>query len=212
MMKDFKKKFILLLTLLLFISSSLFAANDDDEDDEDYDKDTYVESYSLGDQMFFINAGLFIPLFFFDRGGDIKDTNLTLGGNGSLSWQVFLSNHVSVGLELGGMFALSPNKRILYMVPLTAKATYWFRFYPFEIPVAIGLGGNLGILEDAAHIDFIAKPQVGFYWNFNEEWAFGLNATYWFVPQIYSGSGKVSSSHSMFGNFMDVSLSVLFRF
>ena len=208
-MKDFNKKIILLLTLLIFISGSLFAASDDEDVD---DIDTYVESYSLGDQMFIINAGLFIPLFFFDRGGDVMKTNLTLGGNLSFLWQVFLSNHISVGGELGGMFALSPNKHVLYMIPLTVKATYWFRFYPFEIPISLGLGGNLSILEEAAHIDFIAKPQVGFYWNFNEEWAFGLNVTYWFVPQIYSGSGKVESGHSMFGNFMDASLSVLFRF
>jgi hypothetical protein len=209
MMKILNKKLILLLTLLVFISGSLFAASDDDEDD---DRDTYVESYSLGDQMFFINGGVFIPLFFFDRSCEVFDTNLTLGGTGSLCWQVFLSNHISIGGELGGMFALSPNRRILYMIPLTVKTTYWFRFYPFEIPISLGLGGNLSILEEAAHIDFIAKPSIGFFWNFNEEWAFGANATYWFVPQIYSGSGKVESGHSMFGNFMDVTLSVLFRF
>lgn len=209
MMKVLNKKLILLLALSVLISGSLFAASDDDEED---DRDTYVESYSLGDQMFYINGGVFIPLFFFDKSGEVMETNLTLGGTGSLCWQVFLSNHVSLGAELGGMFALSPNKRVLYMIPLTIKASYWFRFYPFEIPISLGLGGNLSMLDEAAHIDFIAKPSVGFYWNFNEEWAFGANATYWFVPQIYSGSGKVSSSHSMFGNFMDVTLSVLFRF
>ncbi|MBO7429620.1 MAG: hypothetical protein J6U56_01220 [Spirochaetia bacterium] len=208
-MKVLNKKLILLLALSVLISGSLFAASDDDEED---DRDTYVESYSLGDQMFYINGGVFIPLFFFDKSGEVMETNLTLGGTGSLCWQVFLSNHVSLGAELGGMFALSPNKRVLYMIPLTIKASYWFRFYPFEIPISLGLGGNLSMLDEAAHIDFIAKPSVGFYWNFNEEWAFGANATYWFVPQIYSGSGKVSSSHSMFGNFMDVTLSVLFRF
>ena len=208
-MKNLSKKIILLLTLLIFISGSLYADSDDEGVD---DIDTYEVSYSLGDQMFIINAGLFIPLFFFDKSCDVMKTNLTLGGNLSFLWQVFLSNHVSLGGELGGMFALSPNKHVLYMIPLTVKATYWFRFYPFEIPISLGLGGNLSILEEAAHIDFIAKPQIGFYWNFNEEWAFGLNVTYWFVPQIYSGSGKVESGHSMFGNFMDASLSVLFRF
>jgi len=207
MMKDLKKKIIILLTLLVFISGPLFAVSDDDDD-----YDTYQETFSLGDQMFFINGGVFIPLFFFDRSLDVKDTNLTLGGTGSLCWQVFLTNHLSVGAELGGMFALSPNKRVLYMIPLMLKATYWIRFYPFEIPLSLGLGGNLSILEEAAHIDFIAKPGIGFYWNMNEEWAFGINATYWFVPQIYSGSGKVPSDNSMFGNFMDASLSVLFRF
>jgi hypothetical protein len=208
MMKNLNKKLILLLTLFVFISGSIFAASDDEDDD----RDTYVESFAMGDQMFFINGGVFIPLFFFDRSYDFGKTNLTLGGTGSLCWQVFLSNHISVGAELGGMFALSPNKRVLYMIPLTAKATYWIRFYPFEIPISLGLGGNLSILEEAAHIDFIAKPSIGFFWNFNEEWAFGANATYWFVPQIYSGSGMVESGHSMFGNFMDVTLSVLFRF
>ena len=207
MMKDLKTKIISLLTLLVFISGPLFAASDDDDD-----YDTYQETFSLGDQMFFINGGVFIPLFFFDRSLDVKDTNLTLGGTGSLCWQVFLTNHLSVGAELGGMFALSPNKRVLYMIPLMLKATYWIRFYPFEIPLSLGLGGNLSILEEAAHIDFIAKPGIGFYWNLNEEWAFGANATYWFVPQMYSGSGKVPSDNSMFGNFMDVTLSVLFRF
>ena len=207
MMKDLKTKIIILLTFLVFISGPLFAASDDDDD-----YDTYQETFSLGDQMFFINGGVFIPLFFFDRSLDVKDTNLTLGGTGSLCWQVFLTNHLSVGAELGGMFALSPNKRVLYMIPLMLKATYWIRFYPFEIPLSLGLGGNLSILEEAAHIDFIAKPGIGFYWNFNEEWAFGANATYWFVPQMYSGSGKVPSDNSMFGNFMDVTLSVLFRF
>ena len=207
MMKDLKTKIIILLTLLVFISGPLFAASDDDDD-----YDTYQETFSLGDQMFFINGGVFIPLFFFDRSLDVKDTNLTLGGTGSLCWQVFLTNHLSVGAELGGMFALSPNTRVLYMIPLMLKATYWIRFYPFEIPLSLGLGGNLSILEEAAHIDFIAKPGIGFYWNFNEEWAFGANATYWFVPQMYSGSGKVPSDNSMFGNFMDVTLSVLFRF
>ena len=73
-MKNLNKKLILLLALLVLISGSLFAASDDD------DKDTYVESFSLGDQMFFINGGVFIPLFFFDKSLDVKDTNLTLGG------------------------------------------------------------------------------------------------------------------------------------
>ena len=141
-MKDLNKKLVLLLILFVFISGSIFAASD--EDDDDYD--TYEETFSLGDQMFFINGGVFIPLFFFDRSADVMDTNLTLGGTGSLSWQVFLSNHISVGGELGGMFALSPNKRVLYMIPLTVKATYWFRFYPFEIPISLGLGVPVEII------------------------------------------------------------------
>ena len=200
------KKILILLFMIAFIGCPVFAASDDDDEDD------YVSTYSLGDQMFSINAGLFIPLFFFDRNGDVMDTNLTLGGEGSLGWQVYISNHWSVGGEFGGMFAFSPNERILYMVPLVARATYWLRLYPFEFPISIGLGGCLSVLDDSAHIDFIAKPSIGVLWNFNEEWAFGAYANYWFIPQLYSGSGKVPGNHSMFGNFMDVSLSVLFRF
>jgi len=201
------KKILILLFLIAFVCCPVFAASGDKDDVDDY-----VGMYGLGDQMFSINAGLFIPLFFFDRSVKVMDTNLTLGGEGSLAWQVYISNHWSIGGEFGGMFAFSPNERILYMVPLIARATYWLRLYPFEFPISMGLGGCLSVLKDSAHIDFIAKPSIGVLWNFNDEWAFGAYANYWFIPQIYSGSGKVSSDQTMFGNFMDVSLSVLFRF
>lgn len=207
-MYNLSKKFFLILIIVAFITVPVFAAPDVDEEDED----TFVEMYGLGDQMFFINAGMFIPLFFMDKDFSTTDTNLTLGGVGSLSWQTFISNHVSIGAEFGGTFAMSPNDRILYMVPLTAKATYWFRMYPFEFPVSLGVGGCLSILDDAAHIDMIIKPSVGAYWNYSEEWVFGINAVYWFIPQIYSGNGKVTSDHTMFGNFLETSLSVMFRF
>lgn len=202
------KKIILILLIALLSAGPLLAQDMTGEEDDE----NYVEMYGLGDQMFCINAGMFFPLFFMDRDFSLTDTNLTLGGVGSLSWQTFVSNNVSIGVDFGGMFAMSPNDRILYMVPLTAKATYWFRLYPFEFPVSLGLGGCLSVLDEAAHIDFIAKPSVGVYWNYSEEWAFGLNAVYWFIPQYYSGKGKVPESHTMYGNFLETSLSVMFRF
>ncbi|MCQ2603863.1 MAG: hypothetical protein MJ215_02315 [Spirochaetia bacterium] len=203
-----KKRIFLLFIITAFLACPVFgkAVDSDDEDDE------YVEMRGLGDQLFSVNAGLFIPLFFMDTKADVTDTNLKLGGVGSLMWQTFISNHFSLGAEFGGMFAFSPNDRVLYMIPLTAKLSYWLRFSHIEIPFSLGLGGCYCSLGDSRHIDFIAKPSLGIYWAFNNEWIFGANATYWWVPQIYNGSGKVSSDHTMYGNFLETSLCVMFRF
>lgn len=202
------KKLFLLVVIFIF-SAGFLPAQSDDREESDFKE---AKMYSMGDQMFLITAGLFIPLFFMDTDCDTANTNLSLGGCGSLQWQTFLTNNISLGGEFGGMFAFSPNDRILYMLPLTAKISYWFRFYPFEFPISLGAGACFSTLDDAAHVDFILKPAAAVFWNFSDEWAFGLNAVYWFIPQIYSGRGKVSSDNTMLGNFLETSLSVLFRF
>ena len=172
----------------------------------------YDFSYDRGDQIFTIRAGLFIPLFFMSTGFDFSPTNLSLGGVGALEWSTYINNRITIGGELSGMFAFSPNDRVLYMIPLTFKAAYYFRKYPFEFPIFCGAGINLSTIGDSFSADFILKPGASAIWNFTHEWAFGFNAVYWWVPQIYSGRGKVPASHSMFGNFLETTLSAMFRF
>jgi hypothetical protein len=171
-----------------------------------------LELYDLGDKMLSINLGLLIPLFFQAANGSIAGTNLSLGGSGSIRFESFLSSNVTLGGELGGSLSFSPNGRTLIMVPLTARVSYILRRYPFEFPLSFGAGINLTKLDDAFHIDPILKPAVSFYWNYNAEWAFGINLAYSWIPQIYSGGGLVPAEHTRFGNFLDVTLSALYHF
>ena len=198
--------FIILIIFILFSSYNVFAQ--EDEEQEEY----FEDAYGLGDQTFTITAGLFHPLFYSTPDFEFVDDNLSMGGCGSLQWNAYINSNWSLGGEFGGMFAFTPNDRILYMMPLTFKVTRYFRNYPFEFPVFIGAGFSFNSVADAFHLDPILKPGAGAYWNFNEEWAFGFNLVYWWVPQIYTGSGKVPASHTRFGHFIETSLSAMFRF
>jgi hypothetical protein len=163
--------------------------------------------YSLGDQTLSINAGFLVPLFFLGYDGSVAGTNLTLGGAGSLNWMAYVNSWLRVGIEVGGMFAFSPNGNTLLALPITAKASYVFAFYPFEIPVSLGLGMNIVKYIDTSTIDFILKPGVSGLWAFNASWSFGLNATYWWSMQFSD-----PPSEGRIGNFLELTLCALYHY
>ena len=198
------KKLTFFCLLFCFLLITIYAQNED--------KDIYDQKYDLGDQIFAIKAGLFIPLFYTSPNFSVYSTNLSIGGIGSLEWSAFINSKVTLGGELSGMFAFSPNDRVLYMIPFTFKVSYYFSKYPFEFPIYCGAGVSFNTIGDSFHADFILKPGASVLWNFNHEWAFGFNAVYWWIPQVYSGSGLVPASHTMFGNFLETTLSAMFRF
>ena len=167
--------------------------------------------YGLGDQMLSVNLGLMEPLFFNWGPDGFSQTNLSVGGIGSLEWGSFLNSRVSLGMELAGTFMFTANGRSLFMVPITAKASYFFRPYPFEIPIFIGAGLNVSRLDDQTKFDPILKPGASFYWSYNPEWSFGLNAVWWWVPQFYRGP-EPPSADTRVGNFLELSLSALYHF
>lgn len=195
---------VLILVVLFLLPLSRVSAQEAVED--------FEPTYGLGDQMLSLNMGLFIPLFFAGGPDGIKDANLSLGGTGHLLWSAFLSNELALGGELGGMFAFTPNRNTLFMIPLAARLTYFLRAYPFEFPLSLAAGMNFSRFGESFKIDPILIPGVGFYWNMNTEWAFGFDARYWWVPQIYTGQSEVPSSENRFGNFLATTLSVMYRF
>lgn len=197
---------IALASVLVLLPGLNLAAQDDEEQ--------IVPSYTLGDQMFSINLGLFLPLFYFNPAPPSPDqavaaTNLTIGGTGALRWATFLTNELSVGAEVSGMFSFTPNGRVLFMLPVTAQVSYFFRSFPFEVPLYLGIGANFEQLDDQFHVSPILKPGGSFYWNFDPNWAFGFNLVYWWVPQIYSGA---RAADTRIGNFLEFTLSALYHF
>jgi hypothetical protein len=167
----------------------------------------------MGDQTFSINAGVILPLFIFGVDGYSAGgfSRLSLGAAGSLRWGTFLNNEMTIGVDLGGMFAFTKVGRTLIMLPVTGMYTYAIRFYPFEVFLQAGLGVNFTKLEDDLYIGPILKPGAAFYWNYSGEWSFGLQTEYWFVPEIYFGD-EPPAEHTAFGNFLGITLSVLYHF
>jgi hypothetical protein len=197
--------------LLLYPVTAAVAQDEPDSppEEETPPEEEFVPTYTLGDQTLAINMGLFIPLFFAGGPDGVARTNLTLGGVGSLQWNSYLNNNMTLGGELAGTFSFSPNRRALFMVPITLRYAYILRAYPFEFPLHIGAGINFTRLEEQGKIDPIVKPGASFVWNMNPDWAFGLNLTYWWVPQWYSGD---LSDESRYGNFLETTLSAVYHF
>ncbi len=166
--------------------------------------------YGLGDQTLSINAGMFIPLFLLPTWTVLlagNPSHLTLGVVGSLSWAAYVSPRVRVGADIAGNFTLDPNSNVLLMLPFVVKGTYIFSFYPFEVPVTMGIGANLVKYTTLSTIDLLLRPGAAFYWDFSSSWAFGFNLNYWFDMQF-----NTDPSLTRFGNFLEFSLSALYHF
>lgn len=165
--------------------------------------------YSLGQQTFGINLGLFIPLFFMDFDGAINGpTNLKLGGVGALHWGIHLDNHWLLGMEVAGTFSPSLQENVLYMLPITVRAAYILHLYPFEFPVFLGAGMDIVKYEQQAHIDFLLKPGFSAIWKYNASWGFGLNVVYWWVLQPW----PTDPEKGRMGNFLEVTATAQYTF
>jgi hypothetical protein len=204
MKNTISKTAVIVVVILVTATGTLWSQDEDDE--------VFVPTYSLGDQTLSINLGLFIPLFFALGPDGVAPSNLTLGGVGSLAWSSYLNNDFTVGLEVGGSFALTPNRRTLFMLPIIARGSYILSAYPFEFPLTIGLGMNFSRLDDMLKLDPFAKLGASFLWNHSSQWAFGLNLSYWLVPQLYAASSPAGSDASRLGNFLELTLSALYHF
>ena len=210
MIHRFKKAVAFGLLVAAVSSLPAFAQTNDEPDQFTPPSEGFTE-YSLGDQMLSINLGLMVPLFFNWGPEGFARTNLSVGGIGSLQWGSFINSRVALGMELAGTFMFTPNGRSLFMVPITGKVSYFFRPYPFEIPIFLGAGLNISRLDDQTKFDPILKPGASFYWAYNPEWSFGLNTVWWWVPQFYRGP-EPPSGDTRVGNFLELSLSALYHF
>lgn len=170
-----------------------------------------TSAYALGDQVLTISLGPFIPLFFLAPGGDTSGTRLTLGGTGSISWMAYLSGAVRVGAEIGGMFAFGPNtipsRTPLLTLPILARAQYVLTFYPFEVPLSLGLGMNIAKYDTDVAVDLLIKPGASVMWIYDSKWSFGLNLAWWCDLQF-----AADPTQSRIGNFLEVTASALYHY
>jgi hypothetical protein len=84
--------------------------------------------------------------------------------------------------------------------------------YPFEFPITFGLGVNFARLDEMLKIDPIVRLGGSARWNYSSQWAFGVNVSYWLIPQLYRASSPAGSDASRLGNFLEVTLSALYHF
>jgi hypothetical protein len=172
------------------------------------DRETVASAYGLGDQVLSISLGPMIPLFYLPNAG-AEGTNLTVGGTGSLAWSAYLTGAIRVGAEIGGVFAFSrPNTNTLLMLPILARAQYVMTFYPFEVPISLGVGMNIVKYGELRNIDLLIKPGASVLWIYDSKWSFGLNLAWWLDMQFYPSD----PTQNRIGNFLEISLSALYHY
>ncbi|MDR2631415.1 MAG: YjbH domain-containing protein [Spirochaetaceae bacterium] len=160
--------------------------------------------YSRGDKTFTISLGPVFPTVFFDSEGVLENRIKPVGGTGSLGLNYFLSSNLYVGGELGLLFISTRGKNMLFMVPMGGRVGYQFIVGRFEFPLSLLIGGVPQQYLERNHFSFFLKPEAGVFWRFNPSWSFGLNTSWWFVPQW--------SEHTVMGNFVALTLSARYHF
>ena len=147
-----------------------------------------ITPFSLGDQYFGINAGGYFPLFLINPDiNENADANQSIGGYGAFEWNIYLNEFFSIGAETAYLFSFTINRNTLSLWPTFVQFTFAPLIGQFLIPVHLDVGIVFAFLRDNVKADFALRGGVGFYWFFNPAWAVGINADYYFLPQIYDG-------------------------
>ena len=213
------RKTVILISALLLLSTAWVSAQESDPEESPFTPQVRTNQRSLGDQAFAITAGVLFPLptyllndwpaAGFSKG--FTDSQLAVGGMGSLTYSFYLSGNFKLGIQVTGSFARDINYNYAYVIPIVAKASW--EFHPWSrisIPVHMGLGMAMTSWNDFFTIDPIIRPGFGVYFDWNYEWSFGMDMTYWFIPQI-STSAEFKNQRSIAG-FLDLSLTAEYHF
>ena len=212
------KKYTLIAASLLMLTQGFLSAQEGPPQDVPSLPRFRTNSRSLGDKSFAITAGLYLPLFTvllhdwpsagYDAG--VHPTKLSPGGTGALTFSFYLSPNLKLGIQLAGAFSADINRNFLYVVPVTIKGSWEFHPGPrFSIPIHLAAGISMNTWKtDNFRVDMILRPGFGFYFDWSLEWSFGIDFTYWFIPQTSLEKPQERS----IGNFMDISLTAEYHF
>ena len=172
---------------------------------------SFNDKKALGDKVFNLDIGVDVPLFFQSLTGEIKTTNLSIGGILGVSMEGYLNNDFRLGGGFKLNFSSNPNGKFLFALPFFAQGSYELKFYPFRLVSSLEVGAILLSYDvDMALNPFLA-PSLGFYYVLDSKWSMGLNTRYWWIPQYYWGK-ETLVNQSRLANFMEISLGFSYYF
>ena len=211
--------------LLLMLSTALFlhAQDAETEEEEEGEEGINIESdwsraanlYTRGDQIFCISLGLIQPLFFVEQNEGYFNTQMKLGGMGSLAYNYFINSNWFFGAELSGMFSSTVGENIFYIVPIGARIGYQFILGRFEFPVSFMLGFAPQSYNERTYFGLFSKLGGGAFFRFNSDWSFGLNTYFWWVPEWTSKTrdwDRQTSNINIHGFFWEISIGARYHF
>jgi hypothetical protein len=171
------------------------------------ESDTTFEPIRKGDQFISFSLGIGKSLFNFAPGGIVTDTNLKLGGTGSVGYSYFINGKIALGAELSFCFNQTIGENLLFYLPVTFKATYEFMYKQIHMPVSLGAGFAFQTHNHNNYFGPILKPEVAVYYQFSHEWSFGILTAWNLIPEWYT-----DSENNRTGNILDVKAGLRYHF
>lgn len=193
-----KKILAVLLIVLIFASFPLFSED--------------IKFYSKGSQYLSFKGGVIFPgVIDVFNGSETKwffDTNLTVGGDVGVSYQVFLNPDIAFGGEVGYIFSYSKANTLFTSIPVTAKLTWFPVQGKFEIPLSVMLGASYNTYSSHSLIApvFGVEVGVGYYWS--NEWGALLKVGALGYLELYTGDKSTSSA---FAGFLPLTVAITYR-
>jgi len=164
--------------------------------------------FTVGSQLITLSVAGQIPLFTFDGDLDVTDVRTYMGGSFSFGYQYFVIPRLSIGGALSGSYNLSVGSLSLFILPVTFKTAYWWSLYPFEFSLGAEAGGYMMRFDGNGMFGPMAKAGGGAYWRVSSGWSLGIEANYWFVPEIHTGK---HADLTRFGNFLETGLMAVYH-
>ncbi|MBN2651295.1 MAG: hypothetical protein JXR63_02850 [Spirochaetales bacterium] len=220
----------ILLIILIFLSSFFTFADENDssttaetetssEEEASTNEKNIDNTLFKGEHQLCFALGLNVPMFTkFLYDNSIGDNGLIfgpdmyqripVGGMLGLDYKFAIADNFLVGGSLeGGLFSTTGGNTHT-IAALSASFTYNIRRWPFDIPLSINIGAYLNTLKlkdsqlSYTSANIFIKPQFAFYWNINQDWAFGFNTSMWMLPEFYADEAKKNdAAMSFYWNF-----------
>ncbi len=174
-----------------------------------------VSYYDAGSQRFKLSAGFLLPVsltHFEDNetrfGPGEDNTNLKIGGGGSICYQMFSTPRVAIGGEVGYSFNYIIDDTLMSNVPILFKATWFPVTGDVDLPVSVGAGLTyLSAAEGGSLFTFMASIEVGLDYYLGPHWGIGINTGYWIIPELYPSNHEKNG----LGTFAPFTFGVTYR-
>jgi len=205
-----------LLILILFFLPVLLSAQDEPSDDIDWQNLSF-DLYAPGDQSLIISAGVVFPVLSLDYAGAIMDHKLDppVGGTGSFAFNYYLTPHLYVGGDVGGMFNATVARNMLFIIYLGGRIGTQLVAGRFEFPFAASLGMSWQTFLDQGHYTMYLRLSAAAFFRATPSWAFGLTSSWFFIPQwVYSDGKRTDEARKqdVYANFVEITISAKYQF
>lgn len=179
------------------------------------------DTFAQGDQMLALGASLMLPVFTYLPAAPVDSrnltgTNLSPGGKLSLRWDAFLDPRLTIGAEVGGMFAIDRHGEPLLMVPVTARLSYLFTadlfgLGRFDLPIFVNAGIGFMKLADLFNVNVTLRPGASIYYRYDRNWSFGGSVSAWLMFEPIWGTPRAGSGAGL-TTFIDISPQIVYHF